>query len=201
MKDATETVNSYVTDMLSLERHIKKAIEGQIQDLKDYPAVASELQSLRGTIEGHINTLEGLARSEGGKGAAGVVKEAGSTILGLAAGAIDLVRKEGLPKNLRDDYTACSLASIGYVMLYTTALSLGDRQVADVAHRHLTNYARVVMTLHNVIPGAVLRFLQEEGLPVNEGVMSEVSRNIEEVWHQSGTVPNANQASSGNWQR
>jgi ferritin-like metal-binding protein YciE len=200
-KDPIEALNSYVTDMLALEQHIKKAIDGQIEDLKNYPAVTSELRSINGTIEGHISTLEGLARNKGGKGPADLLKQAGSAVLGLGAAAVDLVRNEGLPKNLRDDYTACSLATIGYVMLHTTALSLGDRQVGDVAHRHLSDYARIVMNLHNIIPAATIKFLQEDGLPASDAALPEIARNIEEVWHQGSSVGNATQANLGkSWQ-
>ena len=200
-KDPIEALNSYVTDMLALEQHIKKAIDGQIEDLKDYPAVTSELRSINGTIEGHISTLEGLAKNKGGKGPADLLKQAGSVVLGLGAAAVDLVRNEGLPKNLRDDYTACSLATIGYVMLHTTALSLGDRQVGDVAHRHLSDYARIVMNLHNIIPAATIKFLQEDGLPATDAALPEIARNIEEVWHQGSSVGNATQANLGkSWQ-
>jgi ferritin-like metal-binding protein YciE len=200
-KDPIEALNSYVTDMLALEQHIKKAIDGQIEDLKNYPAVTSELRSINGTIEGHISTLEGLAKTKGGKGPADLLKQAGSAVLGLGAAAVDLVRNEGLPKNLRDDYTACSLATIGYVMLHTTALSLGDRQVGDVAHRHLSDYARIVMNLHNIIPAATIKFLQEDGLPASDAALPEIARNIEEVWHQGSSVGNATQANLGKtWQ-
>ena len=85
-----------------------------------------------------------------------------------------------------------SLAAIGYVMLHTTALSLGDREVADLAHRHLKDHARSVMRLHNVIPSAVIAFLQHDGLPARTDVLQEVSRNIETVWRdESGSVPEA----------
>jgi len=199
MKDTTETLNSYITDMLALEEHIKKAIAGQIEDLDKYPAVKNELQAMHTTAESHISTLEGMARNKGGKGPADMIKEAGSTLLGLGAAAIDLVRTESLPKNLRDDYTAFSLANIGYVMLHTTALSLGDRQVAETAHRHLADYARVVMTLNNIIPGAVVQFLKEEGHQVNDTALAEISRNIEDVWHQSSGTTSANL--NNTWQR
>jgi ferritin-like metal-binding protein YciE len=199
MKDTTETLNSYITDMLALEEHIKKAIAGQIEDLDKYPAVKNELQTMHSTAESHISTLEGMARNKGGKGPADMIKEAGSTLLGLGAAAIDLVRTESLPKNLRDDYTAFSLANIGYVMLHTTALSLGDRQVAEMAHRHLADYARVVMTLNNIIPGAVVQFLKEEGHQVNDTALAEISRNIEDVWHQSSGTTSANL--NNTWQR
>ena len=201
-KDPGEALNSYVTDMLALEQHIKKAIDGQIEDLKDYPAVTNELRNITGTIEGHITTLEGLAKSTGGgKGPADMLKQAGSAVLGLGAAAVDMVRNEGLPKNLRDDYTACSLATIGYVMLHTTALSLGNRQVGEIAQRHLSAYARIVMNLHNIVPAAVIKFLQEEGLPATDASLAEISRNIEEVWHQSSSVGTASQANLGKtWQ-
>jgi ferritin-like metal-binding protein YciE len=200
-RNATEAVNSYVTDMLALEQHIQKAINGQIEDLdEDYPEVVGHLRVVEREVEGHIETLKALAerRVEGGQGLADVVKRAGSAVLGAGAAAVDFVRNEKLPKNLRDDYTATSLAAIGYVMLHTTALSLGDREVADLAHRHLKDHARNVMLLHNLIPGAVIAFLQKDGLPARANALDEVSRNLESVWaDQGGSVPEASELGVG----
>ena len=194
-RNANEAVTSYVTDMLALEQHIQKAIKGQIEDLdEDYPDVVRHLRTVASEVDAHIETLKSVVerRADAGQGLADVVKRAGSAVLGAGAAAVDFVRNEKLPKNLRDDYTATSLAAIGYVMLHTTALSLGDREVADIAHRHLQDHARNVMLLHNVIPGAVIAFLQKDGLPARADVLSEVSRNIESVWSdQSGSVPEA----------
>ena len=36
-RDRDTAINSYITDMLSLEDHIAKALKGQISDLNDYP--------------------------------------------------------------------------------------------------------------------------------------------------------------------
>ena len=200
-RNATEAINSYVTDMLALEQHLHKAINGQIEDLdEDYPEVVRHLRVVEGEVEGHIDSLKALAerRVEGGQALADVVKRAGSAVLGAGAAAVDFVRNEKLPKNLRDDYTATSLAAIGYVMLHTTALSLGDREVADLAHRHLKDHARNVMLLHNLIPGAVITFLQNDGLPARTDVLSQVSRNIESVWSgQSASVPDASEVGAG----
>lgn len=194
-RNATEAINSYLTDMLALEQHIHRAISGQIEDLDDdYPAVAAHLRTVEGQVQAHIENLKALSerRVEGGQGLADVVKRAGSSILGAGAAAIDFVRNEKLPKNLRDDYTATSLAAIGYVMLHTTALSLGDREVADLAHQHLRNHARNVMRLHNIIPGAVISFLENDGLAPRHDVLDQVSRNVESVWSdQSGSIPEA----------
>ena len=194
-RDTSEAINSYITDMLALESHIHKAVTGQIEDLdEDYPDVVRHLRVVEREIEGHIDTLKSLVerRADAGQGLADVVKRAGSAILGAGAAAVDFVRNEKLPKNLRDDYTATSLAAIGYVMLHTTALSLGDREVADLAHRHLKDHARNVMLLHNLIPGAVIAFLQNDGLPARQEALTEISRNIESVWSdQGGAVPEA----------
>ena len=191
-----EAINSYITDMLSLEEHIEKAVRGQLADLEDYPEVTRDLKQVLRKVEHHISDLKGLSDRRSARGPTDAIKRAGSTLLGLGAAAIDLVRNEGLPKNLRDDYTAFSLATIGYVMLYTTALALDDQEVADLAREHFADYAQAVTLLHNVVPGAVVRFLKEEGLLVREDVLPEISRTIEEVWRsQSGRVPRAEETS------
>jgi hypothetical protein len=101
---------------------------------------------------------------------------------GVAAGIIDLVRTEGLPKNLRDDYTAFNLASIGYLMLHTTATSLGDREVADLARQHYADYADVIMRLSRVVPASVIRYLQADGLPARDDALSEINQTVENAW-------------------
>ena len=200
-RDANEAINSYITDMLALEQHIQKAVSGQIEDLdEDYPEVVQHLRIVEREIDGHIENLKALTerRVDGGQGLADVVKRAGSAILGAGASAVDFVRNEKLPKNLRDDYTATSLAAIGYVMLHTTAMSLGDREVANLAHQHLKDHARNVMRLHNLIPSAVIEFLRQDGLPAREDALEEISKNLESVWSdQSGAIPEANEMAAG----
>jgi hypothetical protein len=193
-RDKDEAINSYITDMLALEEHIEKAVRGQLADLKDYPDVLRELTQIHRRVEHHISDLKEISQRRNAKGATDAIKRVGSALLGLGAAAVDLVRTEGLAKNLRDDYTAFSLATIGYVMLKTTALSLDEREVADLAHQHFSDYAEAVTRLHNVVPGAVIRFLREEGLPVREDVLPEISRTIEEVWQsQSAQAPRADE--------
>jgi hypothetical protein len=193
-QDRNEAINSYITDMLSLEEHIEKALRSQLEDLKEYPDVVQEVRQVHRVVEHHISDLKEISQRRNAQGPSDAIKRAGSALLGLGAAAVDLVRTEGLPKNLRDDYTAFSLATIGYVMLQTTALALDEREVADLAHQHFADYARAVTVLHNVVPGAVVRYLREEGLPVREDVLPEISRTIEEVWHaQSAQAPRADE--------
>jgi ferritin-like metal-binding protein YciE len=189
-KDPREAINSYISDMLSLEHHIKKALDGQVADLKDYPQATAELERMHSTVEFHISALEGVLNARGGK-AGDTLKKVGSAILGLGAAAVDMVRNEGAPKDLRDDYTAFNLANIGYLMLHTTSLSLGDSEVAALAQRHFSDYARMVMDLQNIIPGVVVQFLQAEGLPANASVLSQVSTTIDEAWRQPHNTTSA----------
>lgn len=183
-RDKNEAINSYITDMLALEEHIEKAIRGQLEDLKDYPEVVRDLKLIHRKVEHHVSDLKAFSERRGARTTTDVIKRVGSALLGLGAAAVDLIRTEGLPKNLRDDYTALSLATIGYVMLHTTALALDEGEVAELARQHFADYAEAVTLLHGLIPGAVVRYLREEGLPVREDVLPEINRTIEEVWQR-----------------
>lgn len=197
-RDRDEAINSYITDMLSLEEHIQKAVRGQLEDLEDYPEVTRDLRQVLRKVEQHVSDLKQLSDRRKAQGPSDAIKRAGSVLLGLGAAAVDLVRNEGLPKNLRDDYTAFSLATIGYLMLYTTALALEEQEVTDLARQHFADYAQTVTLLHNVVPGAVLRFLREDGLPVRDDVLPQISRTIEETWHsQSDQAPRADETAAG----
>jgi hypothetical protein len=188
-RDRNEAINSYITDMLALEDHLEKAIRGQLADLSGYPEVLAELRQIHHKIEHHLSDLRTLSDRRNAGGVVESVKRAGSAVAGMAAGLIDLVRTEGLPKNLRDDFTAFNLASISYVMLHTTALALDDQEVAELAHQHFLDYTAAVIRFNNLVPAAVVRYLQQEGLPVREDVVQQVSRNVEEAWRQTAHSP------------
>jgi hypothetical protein len=195
-RDRNEAINSYITDMLALEDHIEKAVKGQLTDLKEYPDVLVLLRDIHTKVEHHISDLRMLSDQRKASGVVESVKRAGSAVAGVAAGVIDLIRTEGLPKNLRDDYTAFSLANIGYVMLHTTALAFEDQEVADLAHQHLRDYTDAVIRLNNLIPAAVVRFFDQQGLPVRADIVSEVNTNVAEAWKQTSDSPSAQPVSA-----
>jgi len=195
-RDRNEAINSYITDMLALEDHIEKALKGQLTDLKDYPDVLTALRDIHTKVEHHISDLRLLSDQRKAGGVVESVKRAGSAVAGVAAGVIDLIRTEGLPKNLRDDYTAFSLANIGYVMLHTTALAFEDQEVADLAHQHLRDYTDAVIRLNSIIPAAVVRLLEQQGLPVRADIVSEVNANVAEAWKQTSNSPSAQPVSA-----
>ena len=181
-RDKNEAINSYISDMLALEDHIDKAIRAQLEDLKAYPEVVAELRQIHRKVEHHISDLRGLSERRSAGGMKEAVKRAGSAVLGAAAGVIDLVRTEGLPKNLRDDYTALSLASVSYAMLHTTGLSFDDMEVAELAQQGFRDYAEAVVRLQMIIPAAVVGYFAQEGLPARQDVVPQILRTIEEVW-------------------
>lgn len=191
-RDRNEAINSYISDMLALEDEMEKAFSNQVKDYeRDHPEVVSQLRRIHDVSELHIRNLKDLLerrRESGGRGLADTIKRAGSVLSGLGAAAVNVVRTEKLPKNLRDDFTALNLAAIGYTMLYTTARSLEDQTVAEVAQRHLRDYAEAVMILHNLIPAAVVGFLRADEVPANPDVLPEVHRTLEEIWRSVGTT-------------
>lgn len=181
-----QTIHSYITDMLALEEHIGKALDAQVQTFeKDHSAVTDELTTMRQTITAHEKALKVFAdkhEADAAQKLGDVVKRAGSILLGLGAGAIDLVRTEKLPKNLRDDFTAFSLATIGYVMLETTALSLEHQDVATMAQAHLQGYTTMLKSLQQMIPPAVIDDLRSEELGPLVEVGSTVQDNLRAAW-------------------
>lgn len=181
---ATERLNGYVTDVLALETHIRTAIAGQIEDLDESSAVKSELTRIHALCDAHIRALEALTqhREQNLGGVSKVVKQAVSSILGAGASAIDFIRTEKLPKDLRDNYTAVSLAYIGNLMLHTSALAFGDAEVASVAKTNLSDHARVLMALQRIIPAATVEFLHDDGMAVDASVLPAVADAIESAW-------------------
>lgn len=185
-RTAAEAIDSYITDMLALEEHIVTAVQGQQESLKsEHPEFGGVLRHVETSATAHVSTLKALMdtrKVNTGGVIAGAVKMASSAVLGVGAAAIDLVRTERVPKNLRDDYTVLALATVGYAMLFTTATSLGDASVASVAAAHHKHYAQASMSLHHVAPASVLALLAEEGLAPNPGVLTAVNEELDAHW-------------------
>ncbi len=180
-----EAINSYLTDMLALEEHIFTAVQGQQAALKDdHPKFSAVLHDVEALATGHAKQLKSLIEQrEMGVGTlAEGLKKAGSVILGVGAAAIDLVRSERVPKNLRDDYTVIALATVGYAMLFTTAKALSDTPVANLAAALHKDYAKAAMALHHVVPASVLAMLVEEGLAADASVVSAVNTELDSHW-------------------
>jgi ferritin-like metal-binding protein YciE len=183
------SIQAYVSDMLALEHHIAQPLERQLklQDTAKYGSAMAAIAQIKAFNDAHIAALDQALQQVGGHPASGV-KSAWSGLLGAAAGAIDSVRKTKISKALRDDFTALSLASIGYEMLYTTAVGLGDAAIGALAQRHLADYARVVVQINQVIPDVVLRELQDDGEHVQATAAETIRRQLNEIWQSRSTL-------------
>lgn len=181
--DTKALIVTYVTDMLALEKHIHQALVGQLKSLDESPFRA-QLSRAESVCEKHIDVLTRWSEKheQTGQGVSKAVKTVVSSVLGAGASIVDMIRSEELPKDLRDDYTAVSLACIGYVMLNTTALALGESDVAAIAELHLADHAQLSMALTHAIPHAVIATLKEKGYAADESVLPTVDDIIHRAW-------------------
>lgn len=175
-----DIVTKYLADMAGLEGHIYQAIDKQVKETQDEPDVNPILRNIRDRLEEHVNSLRKRMDELGGQSTS-PVKEAGASILGIAAGVIDKLRAEEVSKDFRDDYTALSLSNISYVMLITTAIACNDRQTADLAARNLKENAQFVMDIGGLIPYVVVRDLKDL-TDLNENAVQEAREIYGSVW-------------------
>ncbi len=186
------SLQTYVSDLLALEQHIGKPLDGQVASdaTKQYAQALTVIQSIKTLNESHQAALKQCLDSLGGH-AAGPVKSAWSSLLGGAAAAIGAARKTKVTKWLRDDYTALSLASMSYTLLHATAVGLGDTATASVAKQGLADYARSVMQINQVIADVVLGELRDDGETVATGAAETIRQQTNEVWKSQSSVTNS----------
>jgi ferritin-like metal-binding protein YciE len=180
-KKKNDLVTKYLSDMVGLEEHIFQAIDKQVKGTKDEPE-NDFLSTMRDTLEGHVTALKARLEALGGH-PGNPIKQAGSAVLGVAAGLIDKLRAEEVSKDLRDDYTALSLSNISYVMLATTASACNDSETAELASRHLKDNAGFTMEIGKLIPDVVVRDLKDF-TDLNENAAEEGRRAYTNAWGQ-----------------
>ena len=175
-------------DMLALTRHMTAALEKQLESTKllRFNDARSFVQRAHDVLESQSSSIARELESVGGDGASSL-KSAMTSVTGTAAGLLGRVRPESVSRTLRDDYTALSFASISYSMLHTTALSLHNQSVAQLAQQHLKELAGLVMRLSDEVPKAVVNELAREALPVDVTVGAEAVEHAQQAWAQSAS--------------
>lgn len=183
------SIQTYVSDMLALERHIAQPLQRQLEmeDTGRYGGALAVVTTLKNLTDSHVVALEQSLAQLGGHEASSV-KSAWASLLGAGAAALDSVRKTKVSKNLRDDYTALSLASVSYTLLHATAVGLGDAAVSDLAKRHLADYARLVIQINQVIPDVVLQELRDDGESVQTGAADIIRQQTNDIWKDQAAV-------------
>jgi len=187
MTTAQSILSGYVNDMLAVEREIHQAFSRQKHDerVKRFPAASVLVGSIEDTIDAHIERVaETLARLGASESA---LKKAVGTVLGIVGGIYDKVRQDDKVSRLvRDDYAALSFAVVCYQMLHTTALALGDQRVAEMAIRHLEDYATAIMRISAVVPPLVVQELSSEAKIADDPkVAEEAVRHVRDAWQHA----------------
>lgn len=188
---ATQTIDVMVGDMIALEQHFVELLETQIGEITvDHGETAMELSRCQDLLRDHVQALLKVRRAGnpwvGGR-IAGAIKSAAVIAAALEASGVDLVRSQGLPKDLRESYSMASQAVIGYVMLYVTAVALDDELVSLMAIRHLRDQARLTAALVRLMPGAIIDSMKGDHYPVRGDLLPDIQCALGGVW-QSGDV-------------
>lgn len=173
-----KTIADYLGDMNALESHIEEALDRQLDMFPDNPEAQKAVQGFHDMVKAQRDHVAALLEEQPKGSVTNAVKDAGSSLLGKAAGMIDKVRSESQSKALRDDYTAFNLAAISYSMLYTTASALGDEKVAQLAEKHLKGYAGAVQDINRLMPAIVLDELKKDDHQIVKSDVVQQSRSV-----------------------
>lgn len=179
----SNNLRMYINDMVALEKHILEAVERQQQDerVQKVPECKELVDKIHTILRAHVLTMENHSAAAGEQFGS-TVKDAVSSVAGVVAGLYDKVRKHPVSRLLRDDYTALSLASTAYSMLYTTGLAIRELPIANVALRHLQELTPLVMELSRIIPGAVVRELAEDDPNIDQTILPLAQENTLKAW-------------------
>jgi ferritin-like metal-binding protein YciE len=183
-----KTLADWIGDMVAVENHIEEALDRQLKQVEDDPIALEAVRGFHDLVKRQRDAIRALDKEYGGT-IGSPIKEVGSALLGKAAGMIDMIRAEGNSKSLRDDYTAFNLAAIGYTMLHTTAVALGDRRVAELATAHLRGYAGAVQRINHIIPDVVVAELAKDGHKIQAAAADETRTVVDRSWKE--TAPTA----------
>ncbi len=184
MKEKNEILYEYVSDMLGVEKHTLEAIERQTRDerVKEYREAYELLMKIETSLTMHTIALERYLSTLDG-GPESLLKKAATTALGAVAGFYSKVRAEDpVSRNLRDDYTALSLAAISYTMLHTTGCALNEPQISEIALRHLNEITPFIASLSRLIPIVVAEELSKEGKLSYPSAAQEALTNTQRAW-------------------
>lgn len=183
MKDVQDSLATYVSDMLALEEHVSVPFRTQCDDddFRNVAHAAALVQRLATLSETHVQVLRSALDALGGHPQHSA-KSALTNIEGWFASALDKIRKTKVPKGLRDDYTALALCTASYSMLLATANAFGNSGVAQLAQRHLQDYAGAIVDIADALPFVVLDDLTQTGMPMDMRIAANSQTQIRAAW-------------------
>ena len=197
MADSQHSLQTYVSDMLAVEEHVRQPFETQLKDddFRAYQDTADVITRLSALTDQHIENLRSTLDQIGGHGLA-PAKNAVTSVEGAVAGLIDKVRKTKVSKAMRDDYAALAFAVVSYSELLAASNGLGETQVSAIAARHLEDYAGMLMELGECIPGVVVRELSQNDIQVDTSTSELTRSQIQNAWRSRAQAEHGNDAGS-----
>ena len=188
--DRQESLRKHTSDMLSVEQHILEAVQHQRDEekVKNHVEVNKLIIKIERVLNKHVTALENLAEQYGAD-AQSTVKETVTKLLGVAAGLYDKVRgKHPLSRDLRDDYTALSLASMGYTTFHSYGLTVKEDRIASLASQHLKDLTPLMVEISKVLPSVVVKEVQQESdFATDTSVADQAVKNTQEAWSKDVT--------------
>ena len=190
MSERKDAIQKHTADQLALERHILEAVERQREhdDLRADVRANKVVIEIERTLRQHIAALEALAETYD-VGAEGFLKKAVSEALGAVAGLYDKMREHSVSRLLRDNYTALSLAAMGYTAYNAFGLAIKEDTIAQLAEQHLRDLTPLLVEISKVLPHTVVREVAEENdeFPVDTTVGLLAEQRTQKAWEPSVT--------------
>jgi hypothetical protein len=190
MSDRLSLIQKHISDQSALERHILEAVQRQREEdeVRADTDVNTLLIEIERTLEAHLDALGKLAQSYDAK-TESALKKAITAVAGVAAGLYDKVRSEEVSRMLRDDYTALSLAAMGYTAFNAFGLTVKEPRIADLAERHLKDITPLLVSISEKLPLYVVKETVKENpeATVDATVGPEAVRRTQSAWKREVT--------------
>ncbi len=189
MSDRSDAIRKHTSDQLALVKHILEAVERQrgneaVRLNLDANQIIIEMERV---LKEQASALETMA-GEYGSDFESAVKKAVTEVLGLAAGLYDQIREQPVSRMLRDDYTALSLAAMGYTAYHTFGLVINDDKIAHFAINKLKEITPLLVRISQVLPMVVAQeTAQDQGFTLDRGIGEQAVSNTQEAWSNSVT--------------
>jgi ferritin-like metal-binding protein YciE len=176
-------IADWLGDIVALESHVEEAMDKQLKLPSDEAEVTAAITQFHDTVR-ESKQRAVTYQEQYGSTAGSPIKKIGSSLLGKAAGVIDMLRQDSVAKALRDDYTAYNLLAISYTMLHTTAMAMQDKPTQAFAEMGLRTYAAMVQDINRLIPLVVVSDLKDnaDSPVIKPNVVTQCRKLIDAVW-------------------
>lgn len=184
-----QTLSTYASDVHALVTHGIHAIHRQVDQLKDvsHRDAKAAVVTFEGMLRKQEMELEDRIKVLGGS-VTKPVKDVVSAVTGVAAGLLNAVRPSETAKSIRDDYTFLSHLAIAWLMLHTTATSLGDSETAGLAERGYADTTRMIMHIDRIMPKLIVEELREDRSLQPLDTEAQTRSMVKKAWEQQAPL-------------